>query len=128
MRGNKNHADGRRDIDSLVCRRQLAGLRIDLQKGQVIGILVGGDDEFARRVDLKVARALAQSGLRLLKGQGSIVLIDVEDRNGIAAAVGGIEMAADLSTSISAAVLFPLKSGGREEMVCMGCRAPVARS
>src|SRR3569623_2682315 len=48
------HADRRSGIGGQAVRRQLAGRLVDLEHHQIVGVLVGGDQMPAGRIDLEI--------------------------------------------------------------------------
>src|SRR5262245_15924685 len=89
-RGNELQTDRRRDFGRLSCRRQLSGLLIDAESDDVIAVLIGYEQERARRIYAEIARRFATRRFVRDEVQLARALIDRECDDAVMAAVRAV--------------------------------------
>src|ERR1035441_5106749 len=91
LRRNEDDADGGEGIQHVAGRTQLAAPGVDAEDHHVVGILVGGEQIGARRVDGEVTRRLAARWGALHRRQCALVGINGEDSDRVGAARGTVD-------------------------------------
>lgn len=69
--------------------REHTRLLVDLEEGDVVGRLVGDDEEVARRADLEVARRLAAAWHVCEEGEIASGFVDCQNRDGVILTASG---------------------------------------
>src|ERR1700730_2702096 len=92
MRSYKRDANGGGGFRDFAGGGQGAGGGIDAEDYDVVGLLVGGEEEFAGRVDGEVARSFAHGRIFVFHLEGAFRWVDGEGGDGVdVGAVGGVE-------------------------------------
>ena len=102
--GVELYANGFGGRDDVADGIERAGGWIDLEDGEGVGILVGGDEEFAGGIDVEVARGFAAGAFVFDVGEFAVGS-DGEGGDGVVAAVGAVnEFAGGMNEDLGGAV------------------------
>src|SRR6202022_4976451 len=92
MNSYKRDANGGGGFRDVAGGGQGAGGGIDTEDYDVVGLLVGGEEEFAGGVDGEVARSFAHGRIFVFHLESAFRWVDGEDGDGVdVGAVGGVE-------------------------------------
>ena len=87
----EHHARRRADLEDLARRLQRPARAVDPERHDGVGVLVGGQQERAARVEVEVARRPPTGRLVAAGAQAPGGLVDREDRDRVVAAVRGVD-------------------------------------
>src|ERR1700732_4327273 len=88
----KGDADGGRSFDDFASGAEGAGRGIDAEDDNIVGLLIGGEEEFAGGVDGEVARGFSHGRVFIFQVESAFRGIDGKGGDGIdTGAVGGVK-------------------------------------
>src|ERR1700730_351499 len=88
----KGDADGGRSFDDFASGAEGAGRGIDAEDDYIVGLLIGGEEEFAGRVDGEVARGFSHGWIFIFEFERALRGIDGKGGDGVdGGAVGSVK-------------------------------------
>ena len=128
MRLYETHADGFRAFDRTAGGSQRTRITINTKNGDVVGVLVGGEQKSPRRIDTEIAGSLSTGWFVLDEGKLAGLFVDGEYGNAVVTTVRAIdELAVGMDTDFGRAVVtgkIPRESGDGLDFV-QGARFPI---
>src|SRR5262249_35556502 len=88
------HAHRHRTVHRAASWRQPAGFWVNSKYDQTVAVLIGHDEERARRIDAKIAGRLDSLPLMADRTEFPCRGIDGKDRNAVVAAIGAVDESA----------------------------------
>ena len=106
MRLYETHADGFRGLDRTAGGSQRTRIPINPKNGDIVGVLVGGEQKSPRRVDTEITGSLSTGWFVLDESELAELFVDGEHGNAVVTSIGAVnEFAVGMDTNFGSTVV-----------------------